>query len=164
MAVEDKYTDTNLAAGKISSSFTGQGQKTVTLIATEEIAAADDDGSVYRLFKSVPSTYIPVEINVMCDAITGMTDVEIGLYKVGVGGAAVDIDVLMGSDDLSAGVTRIAGYQLGMAAVDVADAGKTLGVLSAQTNVDAAYDIALTANTVGSGAGTITVVATFVQG
>ena len=51
-----------------------------------------------------------------------------------------------------------------MAAVDIADAGKTLGELSAQTNIDGAYDIALTANTVGSGVGTITTVATFIQG
>ena len=164
MAVEDKYTDSDVAAGKKASNFTGQGQKTITLIGTEEIAAADDDGSVYRFFKSVPSTYIPVEINVMSDAITGCTDVELGLYKEGVGGAAVDIDVLMGSDDISSGITRIGGYNLGMAAVDIADAGKTLGVLSAQTNIDGAYDIALTANTVGSGVGTITVVATFIQG
>ena len=164
MAVEDKYVDANLAAGKISSNFTGQGQKTVTLIATEETAAADDDGSVYRFFKSVPSTYIPVEINIMTDSIAGMTDVELGLYKVGVGGAAVDIDVLMGSDDLNAGVARIDGYNLGLAAVNIADAGKTLAELSAQTNPDMAYDIALTANTVGSGVGTITIVATFIQG
>lgn len=164
MAVEDKYADSDLANGKKASNFVSAGQKVVTLIATEETAAADEDGSVYRLFKSVPSTYIPVQIDVMTDGITGGTDFELGLYKVGVGGAAVDIDVLMGTDDLSSAITRIAGFQLGMAAVDIADAGKTLGVLSAQTDIDGAYDIALTANTVGSGVGTITVVATFIQG
>jgi hypothetical protein len=164
MAVEDKYTDTNLAAGKISNAFVGQGQKVITLVGTEETAAADDDGSIYRFFKSVPSSYIPVQIDIMTDGITGGTDFELGLYEVGTGGAAVDIDVLMGTQDLSSALTRATGQGLGLAAVDIASVGSTLGTLSAQTNVDAAYDIALTANTVGSGVGTISIIATFMQG
>lgn len=164
MAVEDKYTSALTAAGKLEKSALSTGTEEIVLIGTEETAAADDDGSVYRFFKGVPSNLIPVEINLMCDAITGCTDVELGLYKVGIGGAAVDIDVLMGSDDISAGITRIAGYQLGMAAVNIADQGKTLAELSGQTDPDSAYDICLTANTVGSGVGTITIVAKFAQG
>ena len=37
----------------------------------------------------------------------------------------------------------------------------TLGTLSAQTDVDSAYDIAFTGNTVGTAAGDIRVTATF---
>jgi len=164
MAVEDKYTDTKLAAGKISDSFTGQGQKVITLIGTEEIAAADDDGSVYRFFKSVPSSYIPLQIDIMTDGITGGTDYELGLYKVGTGEAAVDIDVLMGTQTMASALTRATGQGLGLAAVDIASINSTLGTLSAQTNPDASYDIALTANTVGTAAGTISIIATFIQG
>lgn len=164
MAVEDKYVDTNLAAGKITSAVNAQGQTLVTLIATEEIAAADDDGSVYRFFKSVPSNYIPVEITIACDAITGGTDYDLGLYKVGVGGAVVDKDVLMDGQSLGSALTRATGHQLGLANVNIANINSTLGELSAQTNIDAAYDICLTGNTVGSGAGTVTIIATFARG
>lgn len=164
MAVENKYVGTLTAAGKLERAGLVCGGKTVTMIATEEIAAADDNGSVYRFFKSVPSNFIPIEITICNDAITAMTDVEIGLYEVGIGGAAVDIDVLMGTTDINAGLTRASGHQLGLSAVNLSDAGKTLGQLSGQTTVSPAYDIALTANTVGSAAGTVTLIATFIEG
>lgn len=164
MAVEDKYVETNTAAGKLAKSVFTVGAEPVVLIATEEIAAADDNGSVYRLFKSVPSNYIPLEITVATDGITDGTDYDLGLYKVGVGGAVVDKDVLMDGQTLASALTRATGHQLGLANVNIADAGKTLGELSAQTTPDASYDIALTANTVGSAAGTVTVIGIFAQG
>ena len=164
MAVEDKYVGSLTASGKLVKAALVSGSNEIVMVQTEEIAAADDDGSVYRFFKSVPSSYIPTEITIMTDGITGGTDYELGLYKVGIDGAAIDIDVLMGTQSLASALTRATGHQLGLAAVDIANIGSTLGTLSAQTNVDAAYDIALTANTVGSGAGTVTIIAKFVQG
>lgn len=164
MAVEDKYANDALAAGKKAKAHLTTGEDTFTLIATEEIAVADDDGSVYRLFKSVPANLIPVEITIACDAITGGTDYDLGLYKVGVGGAAVLKDVLMDGQNLSSALTRATGHQLGLANVNIANAEKTLAELSTQTNPDESYDICLTANTVGSGAGTVTVIAKFTQG
>ncbi len=164
MAVQDKYVNSNLAAGKKSRPIASVGENQITMVQTLEIAAADDDGSVYRFFKDVPSTYIPVSITVACDAITSGTDYDLGLYKVGVAGAVVDKDVLMDGQTLASALTRATGTQLGLGNVDLADAAKTLGVLSAQTTVDPSYDIALTANTVGSAAGTVTIIATFVQG
>ncbi len=164
MAVQDKYVNANLVSGKHSKAIASVGTEQITMVQTVELAAADDDGSVYRFFKDVPSTYIPVNITVACDAITSGTDFDLGLYKVGVGGAVVDKDVLMDGQTLATALTRATGAQLGLAAVDLADAAKSLGTLSAQTNVDPSYDIALTANTVGSAAGTVTIIATFVQG
>ncbi len=167
MAVENKYVSTQLAAGKIGKAALVSGDKVIVMVATEEIAAADDDGSIYRFFKSVPSNLIPVEITVATDGQTGMTDCDLGLYKVsadGVTGAVVDKDVLMDGQTLASALTRASGHQLGLANVNIADAEKTLAVLSAQTDPDPCYDIALTANTVGSGAGTVTIIAKFVQG
>lgn len=164
MAVENKYAEANLAADKKAKAALSMGAETITIIATEEIAAADDDGSVYRLFKSVPANYIPVEITIATDGITGATDYDLGIYKVGVGAAVVDKDVLMDGQTMASALTRATGHQLGLAAVNIADAGKTLAELSAQANPDNSYDIALTANTVGTAAGTITVIATFAQG
>ena len=164
MAVEDKYANADLAAGNKADAIGATGQKTITLVATEEIAAADDNGSVYRIFADVPSTYIPLEITIACDAITGGTDYDLGLYKPGVGGAEVDKDVLSDGQTLATALTRATGHQLGLKTVDVADATKTLGELSGQTDVDASYDIALTGNTAGTGAGTVTVIGVFAQG
>jgi hypothetical protein len=164
MAVEDKYVDSLVAAGKVGKAALTCGDKVVVMVATEEIAAADDDGSVYRFFRSVPSNLIPIEITVMSDGVTGMSDTDLGLYQVGEDAAVVDKDVLMDGQTLASALTRATGHQLGLANVNIADAGKTLAVLSAQTDPDPSYDICLTANTVGSGAGTVTIIAKFVQG
>lgn len=164
MATEDKYVSNDIANGKKAKSALAKGADEFVLVATEEIAAADDDGSVYRFFKSVPSHYIPTEITIMSDGITGGTDYDLGLYKVGTGGAAVDADRLMDGQTMASALTRATGHQLGLKTVNIADATKTLGELSGQTDVDTAYDICLTANTVGTAAGTITILAKFAQG
>lgn len=164
MAVEDKYVDANLAADKKSAAIATSGGEATVLIATEEIAAADDNGSKYRLFKAVPSNLVPIEISIECDAITGGTDYDLGLYEVGVGGAAVDADVLMDGQTLASALTKATGHQLGLQTVNAADAGKSLAELSGQTDPSTAYDIVLTANTVGTADGTVSVRAIFAQG
>jgi hypothetical protein len=163
MAVEDKYVNANIVAGKKAESFATVGQKTITLVQTVEIASGDDNGSVYRFFAGVPSTYIPVEITIVCDAITSGSDFDLGLYAVN-GGEVVDKDVLMDGQTLAIALTRATGNQLGLSAVGKDAVTSTLGELSAQTNVSAAYDIALTGNAVGTAAGTVSIIATFVQG
>ena len=164
MAVEDKYVDSLTVSGKMTkSAFTGTGEEEVTMIATVELAAADDDGSKYRMFKGVPSTYIPVEFTVMCDAITGGTDFELGLYETN-SGAVISKGLFMTGQTLATALTRASGHQLGLAAVDIANCKKTLAELSAQAKPSASYDIVLTGDTVGTAAGTVSVVAKFVQG
>lgn len=162
MAVENKYVDADIVSGKkTSAAFTGA--QVIEMVATEEIAAADDDGSVYRFFKGVPANLIPVEITIACDAITGMTDCDLGLYLTNTG-AVVDKDVLMDGQTLASALTRASGHQLGLQTVNIADAGKTLAELDAvSTDTPASYDIALTANTVGSAAGTVTIYAKFMS-
>lgn len=163
MAVENKYVRSLTAAGKLEKAGVVMGDKTITMVSTVEIAAADDDGSVYRFFKSVPSNLIPVHISILCDAITGGTDYDLGLYKTALG-AVVDKDVLMDGQTLATALTRATGDGLGLGAVNVDSVNKTLAELSAQTTPDTSYDIALTANTVGTAAGTVSIIAQFVQG
>lgn len=138
-------------------------------VVTFEVAAADSDASIYRLFKDVNSSLIPVSMRVSCDAITGCSDVDFGLYdSLDAGGAVVDKDCLGDGLDISAGYSRILGLDC-LVNVDLSEARKRLwelvdAVTLTLNTKKGAYDIAMTANTVGSGAGTVTVVAIFAQG
>lgn len=160
MAIEDKYVDADLEAGKLGSALFTAGARHTVMTATADIAVADDDGSVYRLFNSVPSSLVPVKISIQNDAIAGGTDYDLGLYGENKGGA-VDADALAATLDMSVGVALTADNNSGLGALTVATAQQDLSELSGQTDPDAAYDIALTANTVGAGAGSIRVTAWF---
>lgn len=168
MSIVNKYVDADIVAERKATAAFSEGGKTVTMVVTFEVAAADDDGSVYRVAKAIDPHLIPVRYDILNDAITGMTDLELGLYetsKDGVDGPAIDIDVFLGSTDVSAGNAR--GSELnGLTAVDVADVQKRIFELAGDTltNLKLGYDIAFTANTVGSAAGTISILMEFVQG
>lgn len=160
MAVEDKYVDADLAAGKLASALTSYGAETVIAQATVAVLAADDDGSVYRLFANVPSSLVPIKIEVHNTAITAGTDYDLGLYEPETG-AVVDKDILADGISMASARTVATSNNAGLTTIDIANGSQTLGTLSAQTDVDSSYDIAFTANTVGSAAGTIRVTAWF---
>jgi hypothetical protein len=159
MAVENKYVDSNIVVGK--KALTGAaGAEIVAYTVTFEVAAADDDGSVYRVLKGIPANVIPFNISIVCDAITSGTDWDLGVYKTDFG-AVVDKDILMDGQTFATALTRATGHQLGLGAVNADKVNATLATLSGQTNPDDSYDLALTANTVGSAAGTVSVIAEF---
>lgn len=70
--------------------------------ATAETAAADDAGSVYRLFR-VHSSWRVSQLLVGHDAITNMSTADIGLYDVAAvnSGAVVDVDFFASAVDMS---------------------------------------------------------------
>ena len=159
MAVEDKYVDSNTTSGKLAAPYEVGGDL-ICLVKTFEVAAADDDTSTYRIAR-VNGDWVPVEITVMCDAITGGTDYDLGIYLPGVGGAAKDADVLMDGQTLAVASRVLDGLQT----VDIANLEKKIYVHagdSTSTRV-ADYDLVLTGNTVGTAAGTVTIVAKFAK-
>ena len=160
MAVVDVYVDADVEAGKKASALFAYGQDTVTGIATVAVASGDDDGSIYRIFSGVPSSLVPISITIHNTAITAGTDYDLGLY-IADSGAVIDKDILADGLDLSSAAAIATWNNTGMTTISIANGGQTLGTLSAQTDVDSSYDIALTANTVGSASGTIRVTATF---
>lgn len=160
MAVENKYIDSNIVAGK-KSLVGGTSNELVAYAVTFEVAAADDDGSIYRVIKGVPSNLIPYQITIMCDAITGGTSFDLGIYKTD-SGAVINKALLMSAQTLATALTRATGHQLGLAAVNVDAVGRTLASISGQTNPDDSYDLAVTANTVGTAAGTVSIIAEFI--
>ncbi len=160
MAVVDKYVDSLLEAGKKASALNTFGTPVIVAVATAITAAADDNGSVYRIFKDVPSNLVPVLIIVQNEAITAGTDWDLGLYKCN-GGAVVDKDILADGIDMSSARTVATTGNVGMTTINIDNGTQDFATLGAETNPDAAYDIAWTANTVGSAVGTIRTTAFF---
>lgn len=159
MAVINAYVSTDTQNVKQS------GGEPIIMVTQFEVAAADSDGSIYRLFK-VNKNLIPVRIDINCDAITGSSAWDLGVYKtLENGGTVKDADVMMANADLSAG-KAIGSEQNGLADLTIAKIGKQIWELAGETdenNADNNYDIALTADTVGTAAGTVAVRAIFVK-
>ena len=167
MAVENKYVNSDLEADKHAPAVQTFGDKTIVAITTFEVAVADDDLSVYRLFKNVPAHLIPVKIEITCDAITSGTDWDLGFYKTtvgGVAGAVIDREKLASTLDLSSAIAQAAALD-GLENLNISEVLEPIYTLAGDTLDDheVGYDIALTAVTVGAAAGTVTVKAWFVQ-
>lgn len=166
MAVINAYVDADVEAGKKTIAAYISGAKTTTAIAIVTTAAADEDLSVYRLFR-VPWNVICTELLVFNAAITAGDDFNIGLYEPtvdGVLGAAISAEAFADTLDLSSAVARGAAVD-GLNNVLAADAQKPIYVIGGHTlaTKKRSYDIAIASVTQGSGVGAITVIGTFVQ-
>ena len=158
MAVINAYVNAN------TKNVFNRGGEVVVMETQFEVAVADSDGSIYRLFR-VNGNMIPVRIDINCDAITGATSYDLGLYDtLENGGVVKDKDILMAAANISAG-KAIGSEQNGMASLTIANIGKEVYELAGDANVtpEMEYDLALTANTVGSGTGTVAIRAIFVK-
>ena len=164
MAVENKYVDANVAAGKMQKSALCVGEIEKCVVALAAIAAADDDGSVYRLAVGLDGNTIITGIEVYNDAITGGTDYDLGFYNAELG-AVADKDTLADGMDLSTG--HATGSALnGASAIAFANMKKTINELLGLTDATRKmrYDLALTANACGTAAGNVLVRVRYIQG
>ncbi len=139
------------------------GAKFQTIIETVEIASGDDNGSKYRVARLQANAVIK-EIKILCDAITGGTDYDLGIYEIPEtnSGAVIDADCFMDGQTLASASKTINGFN----AVDIANYGKqiwelTTGGTAISEATSKAVDIVLTGNTVGSANGTVTVQVTY---
>lgn len=119
------------------------------------IAAADDDTSVYRVVR-LPADVRILSIRIRHAAITAGTDYDIGAYRtLADGGAVVDKDSLADGLDLSSA----RGVATEVLLSNLASVSSEQRLWDMQSGITAdphtEYDIALTANTVGSAAGTV---------
>jgi hypothetical protein len=141
--------------------FTGSyiaGGRLRQIVGTIEVAAADDDGSTYRVAR-VWSGWRIASILVFNDAITGGSAYDIGLAETD-DGAAVDDDAYASALDLSSAST--AGAERAFEARDIADAGnRVFEDAGLSEDPHRWYDLVLTGDTVGTGAGTITVMVSY---
>jgi len=166
MAVVNAYQNTNVVAGKLADAAQLLGSPLRKMVGTFEVAAADDNGSIYRVFKGLSPDIVITNILVGNDAITSGTAYDVGLYGVldfdGVG-AVVSANCFANNLDMSS--AHASGSELsGISAVDVANRGKRLYEIAGHTQLTKlpAYDLCVTADTVGSGAGTVTLIVEYV--
>jgi hypothetical protein len=160
MAVVDKAGSVNnLSSVDTANSLIGEnvtnGGKLKFIRETIEVAAADDNGSVYRVAR-IPANAVLKEITIACDAITGGTDYDLGFYDVPEtnSGAVIDKDALMDGQTLASASRVIDGLQT----VAIENLHKKAWELASISAATTKYvDIALTGNAVGTAAGTITV-------
>jgi len=143
----------------------GTGKKVHALFNQFTVAAADDNGSVYRVFRQVPGDLRFLQAALANEAITGGTQFSLGIYRPGIGGAVIDIDAFCLNQDLSAaraslfpGVALNAGNL-----VTIGNIGKKLFELAGHTDSNrlSAYDICLTGTTVGTAAGIVALMMLF---
>ena len=164
MAIEDKYINTEVAAGKLGNPAQMQGMSVFGFCETFEIATADSDGSVYRI-ADLPGNAILTQLLLNCDALTSGTDYDVGLYKSGVSGAAIDKDVFLDGEDISGG-HAIGSEQDAMEDVAMENLTKKIYEHAGHT-VSTKHDnycLALTGNTVGSAGGTVTIRGQYILG
>ena len=164
MTTFDNYSNDELLAGKSAEAVNVSGNKVVHMIQTVNIGTEDGAGAIYRLFR-VGANMIPLEMKVICGAITGATDCDLGIYEEGIGGKVLDADVL--ADGLTlATAAGIAAPLNGLKSLTLDNLGKRIYELAGheRKNKDTGYDICLTANAAATAAGKVAVLATFVQG
>jgi len=99
----DKYVDTARQNGNPARAHESSGVNLRLRTITFETLVADDINDIRRLF-TVGAHEIPVQCDIVNDAIAGASDIDLGLYRIGVNGAVVDDDALMDGTDINAGI------------------------------------------------------------
>lgn len=167
MAVINAFVTNNIesqAADKCISARIGGGIKRA-LVFNFEVAAADDNASIYRIAK-LPGTAIITSIIVANDSIAGFTNPQIGVYKpLEVGGDVISVECLMAATDLNAGLATPGTQKFAPA---IADFGKDVLALAAVAAADrhkyASVDIAITTAAGVSAAGTVAGIIEYIEG
>lgn len=143
--------------------FTGSyiaGGRLRQIVGSVEVAAGDDNGSVYRLAR-VWSGWRIASVRLFNDAITDGTAYDLGIAGTD-DGAAVDDDAYASALDLSSADSD--GAEVAFEARDIADASnRVFEDAGLGEDPHQWYDLVLTADTVGTGAGTITALVTYVD-
>ncbi len=152
MAVENKYTDSATAAGNRAHPLVAGAAQGSYLVAPLVVAAADDDGSVYRVAKGVPVTTVVSRLEaVVRTAITGGTNYDAGVYATNLG-AVLDKDLFCEGATLASAATVDLLGNVTAARCNMTIAELFFAINGTQIGVEE-VDIAITGDTVGTGAG-----------
>lgn len=129
-----------------------------------EVAAADDDGSVYRVAR-IRSSDVISDILLANDAISVGAAYNVGLYKTAAaGGAAVDDNLFASLVDLAA-ASPFRSVMLEATATNLDKTEKRVWELLGLTEDPVLeYDLALTGATAGTAAATLAVIVRYLDG
>ena len=164
MALYNDFVTQNASAVKANKDVSARsvGAPVKKVLFSFEKAAGDIANSIFRIARISPFAKI-ISLKVMCDAITGLTEVDAGFYKPSdVGGTEIDKDCLKDGINLAAGTALIDIY-----VATAADIGKEAyllaGITAANSDMYGAFDVALTANSAGTDVGTIAGILEYVE-
>lgn len=157
MAVENSYELSTVIKTQVG------GGEVIAIAGNFETAIADDAGSKYRLAK-VGANWVPISIEINCDALTGATDVDLGLYAtLENGGAAKDADCFLDAGDISGG-KALGSEQNGLASLPIDEIGDQCYEQAGDSDAsEQVYDLVLTMNSEIAAAGTIAIRALFTK-
>jgi len=160
MAVVDNRVYVTTDNTPISAVAVG-GADVLEIVASIPMLSTDDSGSIYRIAE-VPSNYIPVGGEITCDALTSLSDVDLGLYETAAqGNGVIDVDALVNGMDLSSALAPGSGLSP-ISAVTIANQNQPLFILANDGDADVSgerqsYVLALTTNTNNDANGSVVV-------
>jgi len=163
LAIEDKYVDSQLALDTPTHALLSGGAAEKVICLNFEVAAADDNASLYRVAKGISSDRRLVQAEMVNDAMTSSSDWDFGVYKGLDDGGAVIV-----KDCFANGVSNTSARAMGSAisllsAMDQNEWSDEIYKVAGETEGARTFkvDLVLTANAVGSAAGTIGILIEF---
>lgn len=133
------------------------GADMLNIVARCTVTNGNSSGSIYRIAE-VPSNFVPTGGEITCAALTGLDDVDLGLYEnTENGGAVIDVDALLDGGDLTSALAQGSGLSP-VSAVSLANQGKALYLLAGDVSSERqTYVLALTINANASAGGDVVV-------
>lgn len=139
------------------SAITVAGSDSLFVLARATITNGNSSGSIYRIAE-VPSNFVPVGGEVTCAALTGLDDVDLGLYETAEhGGAVISVNALADALDVTSALAPGAGLSP-IENIAIANQGKALYSLASDVSSERqAYTLAITINKNAAATGDIVV-------
>lgn len=148
-------TDIYVNSTEKTTSKVSNGAKLSALKVMFGITTSDDTGDIKRLC-TLPSTATITKIQVACTSITGLSDIDIGIYNTGVSGAVIDADILADGLDVSSaskvldGLTTVSVANSIMNIKDLVNTVASSTVIASDKFVDVAITLKADATTTGN--------------
>jgi len=157
MAVVDKTTYKKSSANIPQDAIVATGADSLILVAKAAITNGDTTASIYRIAE-VPSNYVAVGGEITCDALTGLDDVDLGLYENAEnGGTVIDVDALVDGGDLTSALAPGSGLSP-ISAVTIANQDAAMYTLASDVSSERqTYVLGLTINKDAAATGTVCV-------
>lgn len=146
MGIVDKTSYKKSSANIPVDAIAATGADSLIIVARAAITTGDSSTSIFRIAE-VPSNFVAVGGEITCEALTGLDDVDLGLYEnTENGGAVIDVDALVDGADLTLALAPGAGLSP-ISAITIANQDAALYTLASDVSSERqTYTLALTLN------------------